>query len=141
MGYSLIGSSQDGYVKTPTLTQVIRDGVSIPSVSVVQLVFKPSTGGCYSFVTEFPYRVNVYPKTELFQLLSDSLDDMRMEETSLFIRVPDVEVPKFELVSDDRFRAGWEIQDWGYRLALIDKPKAKAKATRSTPRKVADTNP
>lgn len=132
MEYISIGSAVGGYVKAPTLAQLVKDGIDFAEVSYVTRVFRPSSSGCWSFLTEHPYRVNVYPKTDLFQALNDSLEDFRDEEKTLAIRVPDQSKPIFDLVIVPDWASTWEVNDWGYTLTLNEKPKTKPKATKKT---------
>lgn len=132
MSYSVIGSSQDGYLKTPTLSQLRKDSITVPEISPVVRIFKPSLGACWSFLTEFPYKVNVYKQTGLFQSISDSIDDFRSENIVLAIRAPEPSSAVFELVILENESATWEITDWGYVLTIEQRISKTKRSTRKT---------
>lgn len=135
MKFNVIGSSRDGYLKAPTLLQIVKDEIEFPTVSIVQRVFRPSTGACWSFLTEVPYRVNVYESSPLFNTILHTIDDMASDGLAIAIHVPNIRKPEYELVTLENESATWERKDWGYELKLEErKPKTKANPSRSTAR-------
>lgn len=136
MPYVPIGKQSTDGSRTPTLREFIKSGRDLPTVCGVEIIFKPNKTSAYGLVCYPGFRVSIPEGTDLFDTVTDSLEEWISGSTFLCVS-PNLKKPgAFELVIDSNESAEWDEQSWGYKLVGATK-KAQKTRTRKKPTDVS----
>ena len=123
-----IGKQSHDGSRTPTLREYIKSGRSLPRNCGVSIIFKPNKTQQYGFVSDAGFRVSVPQGTELFDAITDCLDEW-ITGSNYIVICPDISKPgTFSLELNTNESATWKEFDWGYKLeGVVSQKTARSK--------------
>lgn len=121
MPYTVLGEGYSESRRTPTLKQLLERNpeITLPEVSLVEVVFKPNKFPSFGFVTETGFRVSIPEESPLFATVVREIESWLDSGACLGIKVLDRKAANWQLVSLDSEEALWKETPFGWTLELV----------------------